>query len=252
MDGMQIRDGATPIVHDGSRTGVLVAHGFTGSPQSVRPLADHLVARGLTVRAPRLPGHGTRWEDLDRTSWTDWYAEVESTYAELSERCDRVVAVGLSMGGTLATLLTQRNPEIAGLAVINPVFELRNWKMRALPVARRLRSTVAGIGGDIKKPGVPLYAYDRVPLRALHSQTQLWHHVTRDLPQITQPVLLLRSKVDHVVPPENSHLFRSRISSTDVTEVVLHNSYHVATLDNDAPQLQDAIEQFVTRVGEAA
>lgn len=249
MEGMQIRDGATPIVHDGSRTGVLVAHGFTGSPQSVRPLADDLIGRGFTVRAPRLPGHGTSWQDLDRTKWTDWYAEVESAYSELTERCDHVVAVGLSMGGTLATLLVQRNPEIAGLAVINPVFEIRNWKLRALPVARRVRTMVAGIGGDIKKSGVSAYAYDRMPLRALTSQTQLWHQTTRDLPQITQPVLLVRSKVDHVVPPSNSHLFRSRISSTDVTEVVLENSYHLATLDHDAPLLQDAVADFTTRLG---
>lgn len=252
MDVMQIREGATPIVHDGSPVGVVLSHGFTGSPASVRPLADHLAAQGYSVRAPRLPGHGTSWQDLNRTTWPDWYAEVENAYTELAVRCDRVVAVGLSMGGTLATLLTQRNPEIAGLAVINPVLEIRNWKMRALPLARRLRSTVPGIGGDVAKPGVQSHAYERTPLRALTSQTQLWHQVTRDLPQITQPVLLIHSRVDHVVPPANSRLFRSRISSTRVTELVLENSYHLATLDHDAPLVQDAVTEFVRGVTDGA
>lgn len=245
---MQIREGASPFVHDGSRTGVLVCHGFTGSPLSVRPLAEHLADAGLTVRAPRLPGHGTVWQDLNKTSWTDWYAEVETTYAELRERCDDVVVCGLSMGGALVTLLAERHPEVAGLALINPVFAMKNLKLRLLPVARRLTTSVAGIGGDVKKPGVPEYAYDRVPLRALQSQTQLWHEVTRDLPQITQPALVLRSKVDHVVPAQCSALFLSRISSADVTEVVLPNSYHVATLDNDAPLVQDEVTAFVERV----
>lgn len=248
MDVMQIREGATPIVHDGSRTGVLVCHGFTGSPAAVRPLVEHLVDEGFSVRAPRLPGHGTTWQDLDGTTWTDWYAELEGAYAELTERCDTVVACGLSMGATLSTLLVQRNPEIAGLVVINPVMRTKNLKFRLIPVARRLRSTVSGIGGDIKKDGVSHDAYERMPLRPLHTQAQLWHRVTRDLPQITQPVLVLRSRVDHIVPPASAQLFLSRISSTDVTDVVLENSYHVATLDNDAPRIHEAVTDFTRRV----
>lgn len=246
---MQIREGATPIVHDGSNVGVLVVHGFTGSPVSIAPLAHHLAAAGYTVRAPRLPGHGTSHHDLNRTTWHDWYSEVATTYDELAERCDTVVACGTSMGGTLATLLVQRHPEIAGLALINPAFEMRSLKLRTASLLRRVVPSVRGIGTDIKKPGALEFAYDRVPLRALESQQQLSRQVTRDLPQITQPVLLMHSRIDHVVSPECSQLFLSRISSKDVTDVRLENSYHVATLDHDAPLVQQLVTDFVSRVG---
>ncbi len=245
---MQIRDGATPFAHDGGPTGVLVVHGFTGSPASVRPLAERLAAAGHTVRAPRLPGHGTHWTDLERTRWQDWYAEVETAYEELAERTDRVVVAGLSMGGALVSLLAERRPEVAGLVVINPVFRMRTAALAALPIARRVRRSVPGLPFDVKKPGVTPVADDRIPLKALHSQVQMWHHVTRDLPQITQPALLVRSSVDHVVPASCAELFASRISSSDLTEVVLENSYHVATLDHDAPLLEQQTLDFVERV----
>lgn len=248
MVAMQIHEGATPIVHDGSSTGVLVCHGFTGSPVAIRPLAEHLGEQGFTVRAPRLPGHGTHWKDLDRTTWTDWYSEVENAYDELRERCDTVVACGLSMGGTLATLLVQRHPTIAGLAVINPALDSPRLKFKLVPLARRVRRTVRGIGTDVKKPGVTAAVYDRTPCRAMQSQMHLWHQVTRDLPQITQPVLLLRSRVDHVIPPECSDLFRARVSSSDFTEVLLENSFHLATLDHDAPLINDEVARFVRRL----
>ncbi|GAB3584759.1 alpha/beta hydrolase [Calidifontibacter terrae] len=245
---MNIRDGATPYAHDGGPVGVLLVHGFTGSPASVRPLGRRLADAGHSVRAPRLPGHGTQWTDLERTRWQDWYAEVETAYEELAERCTHVVVVGLSTGGALVSLLAQRRPEVAGLVVINPVLRMHRAALALLPVARRVRRSAPGLPFDVKKTGVESTSDDRMSLKALHSQVQMWHHVTRDLPQITQPVLLFRSKVDHVVPASGADLFRSRISSSDLTETLLENSYHVATLDNDAPLIEQQTLEFVERV----
>lgn len=245
---MKIRDGATPFAHDGGPVGVLVVHGFTGTPQSVRALAERLAQAGHSVRAPRLPGHGTHWTDLARTRWQDWYAEVETAYDELAERCERVVVAGLSMGGALVTLLAERRPEVTALVLVNPVFRMRSVALTALPVARRVTRSAPGLRFDVKKSGVTPHYDDRVSLKAMSSQVQMWHHVTRDLPQVTQPVLLFRSSVDHVIPPSCSDLFTSRISSADVTEVVLENSYHLATLDHDADLIEDRTLEFVRRV----
>lgn len=248
---MDVLPGAEPFAHDGSRTGVLVCHGFTGTPQSMLPIAQRCADEGYTVRLPRLPGHGTNWKDLNRTRWTDWWSAIDAAYAELERRCDRVIAVGLSMGGTLATLAAQTHPHgIQGLVLINPAYTMRDIRLKALPALQHVVPSIASIANDIKKPGSTELAYDRTPLKALQSQRQMWAQVTRDLPQVTQPVLLMHSPDDHVVPPECSALLLARVSSTDKTEILLTDSYHVATLDNDAALIEDETVQFIQRVSE--
>ena len=102
---MPVLPGAEPFSAEGGSIGVVLSHGFTGSPQGLRPWAQHLAAAGCTVRLPRLPGHGTSWPEMNATRWTDWYAEIERMYDELANRCEHVFAGGLSMGGTLVTRL---------------------------------------------------------------------------------------------------------------------------------------------------
>jgi carboxylesterase len=241
--------GAEPFSHDGSDIGVLVSHGFTGTPQSMRPWAEHLAAAGFTVRLPRLPGHGTTWQEMNRTRFEDWYSAVDAAFTEISERCSKVVVAGLSMGGTLVTKLAEeRGAEVSGLMLVNPAFRSEDRRLAALPVIKHLVPSLAAIGNDVRKPGVTELAYARTPLKALHSLVQSWDAVVRDLPQVTQPILLMRSAEDHVVPASSSALLLSRVSSKDVTEVMLNNSFHVATLDNDAPQIFELSTDFVRRV----
>jgi carboxylesterase len=246
---LSVLPGAEPYSHDGTRTGVLLLHGFTGTPQALRPWAQHLGDRGWTVRVPRLPGHGTTWQELNRTRWQDWYAVADATFRELHERCDRVFVGGLSMGGALALALAQEHgPRVAGLVLVNPAVKLEDWRLRLVPVLRHVVPSVAPIGSDIKKPGVVELAYDRSPVQAAHSQFTAWKNVVRDLPEVTQPVLLLHSTEDHVVPASSSELVLARISSEDSTEILLHDSYHVATLDHDAPRILDESVQFIERL----
>jgi carboxylesterase len=231
--------GAEPFAADGGDVGVVLSHGFTGSPQSLRPWATHLAEAGLTVRLPRLPGHGTRWQDLNDTRWPDWYSEIERAFDDLRGRCRWVFAMGLSMGGTLALRLAEQRPaEVAGLVLVNPSLATERKDMRyALPVLRRFVPSTPAIGDDIRKPGVTEGAYPRTPLKAAYSLSQLWPLVAADLGQITAPVLTYRSRVDHVVEPLSGRLLREGARSTKVTEVILEESYHVATLDNDAPAI---------------
>nr|WP_289232687.1 alpha/beta fold hydrolase [Barrientosiimonas endolithica] len=159
---MQIVPGAEPLSHDGSRVGVLVQHGFTGHPGSMRGIAERCVEQGWSVRLPRLPGHGTTWQDLNTRTWPEWYAEVAAAFAELRERCDVVVAVGMSMGGSLVTLLAEEQGDaLDGLALINPAYKLPDPRLRVVGLAKYLVPSLAGLGDDIKKPGVTEGAYDR-------------------------------------------------------------------------------------------
>jgi len=240
--------GAEPFRHEGGEAGVLLCHGFTGSPQSLRPWAQHLADHGLTVSLPLLPGHGTRWQDMALTGWQDWYAEVDRELRALSERCTSVFVAGLSMGGTLALRLAARHGDaVSGVVVVNPANRMHGLAPYALPVARHFVRTAPGIASDIAKEGSVELGYDKVPLHAAHSLRTFFRKVDGELPQVTQPLLVLRSAQDHVVPAADTARVLSRVSSTDVTEIVLEQSYHVATLDHDAERIFDESLAFIGR-----
>jgi carboxylesterase len=248
-----ILPGAEPFAHDGSKVGVLMCHGFTSCPQSLRPWAEALADAGYTVRLPLLPGHGTTWQELNRTRWPDWYAAVSTVLDELVQRCRAVVVTGLSMGGALALrLAARRGQDIAGLIVINPAVKAEDPRLALLPVLQYLVPSLPGIGSDISKHGSSELAYSRIPLRALGSLTRLWADVVPALPLVSHPLLLLRSAQDHVIPASSSALVLRQVSSSDVQEVLCEDSYHVATLDNDAELIVKQSREFIERVTGAA
>ncbi|MCI3270313.1 carboxylesterase [Streptomyces cylindrosporus] len=246
---MPVLPGAEPFRHEGGEVGVLLCHGFTGSPQSLRPWAEYLAERGFTVSLPLLPGHGTRWEDMQLTGWQDWYAEVDRELRALGERCSQVFVAGLSMGGALALRLAARHGDaVSGVMVVNPANKVHGLAAYALPVARHLVRTTKGIASDIAKEGSAELGYDKVPLHAAHSLRNFFRLVDRELPQVTQPLLLLHSPQDHVVPPADSARILGRVSSRDVREILLEQSYHVATLDHDADRIFEESLAFIGRL----
>ncbi|MBT2440460.1 alpha/beta fold hydrolase [Streptomyces sp. ISL-36] len=246
---MPVLPGAEPYRHEGGEVGVLLCHGFTGSPQSMRPWAEYLAARGVTVSLPLLPGHGTRWQDMQLTTWQDWYAEVDRALQELLARCSQVFVFGLSMGGALSLRLAARHGDaVRGLVLVNPGNKVHGVAAHALPVVRHFVPSTNGIASDIAKEGVAEIGYDRVPLHAAYSLRRFFQVVDAELPQVTQPIVLLHSPQDHVVPPADSARILSRVSSTDVTEILLEQSYHVATLDHDAERIFEESWAFIGRL----
>ncbi len=245
---MQVQPAAEPFSAAGGRTGVLLVHGFTGSPASMVPWAQSLADDGFSVQVPRLPGHGTRWQELNRTRWTDWYAEASTALDRLGASCDEVFLCGLSMGGCLALRLAEeRADDVAGLVLVNPSVISTRKDLRAVPLVKRFVPSRRGIGNDINKPGVDEHCYDRTPLKAVDSLRALWKVTREDLPKVTVPLLLFRSLVDHVVEPMSAQLIVQQVSSRDVTERVLSKSYHVATLDNDAPAIFVESAEFIRK-----
>jgi carboxylesterase len=234
-----IMPGAEPYEADGGPVGVLLCHGFTGTPQSLRPWAEHLAGAGYAVALPRLPGHGTRWQDMNVTRWTDWYGEIERAYERLRGTCEQVFAAGLSMGGTLALRLAEVHPTgVAGLVLVNPSLATERWDVKyVLPLLRHVVPAVKGIASDIKRPGVTELAYSRTPVRGAYELSKLWATVRAELDRIAAPILVYRSRADHVVEPLSGRLLREGCGGCEITEHVLEDSYHVATLDNDAPTI---------------
>ena len=243
---MSVLAGAEPIDLPGGPVGALLCHGFTGTTQSMRPWAEHLAAAGLSVVAPRLPGHGTRWQDMNRTRFSDWYAELERAFDELRGRCDAVFVMGLSMGGTLSLRLAEeRGDQVAGLVLVNPSLSTERKDAKLAPLLSKVIPSFPGIASDIKKPGVTELAYDRIPLKAVASLQAAWPVVRRDLHRITCPILTFRSAEDHVVEPVSGRLLLEGRAGGTIEERVLEDSYHVATLDNDAPAIFAGSLDFV-------
>lgn len=240
---------ARPELTGGRRIGVLLSHGFTGSPVSMRPWGEHLAALGYGVHAPLLPGHGTTWRDLNTRRWQDWYGAITDAFDALRAEHDAVVVGGLSMGGALVLrLAADRDADLAGVMVVNPAVATKRLDVKLLPVLKHLVPSFPAIAGDIKKPGASENGYDRTPLKAAHSMMQAWPHLRADLSRITVPMIYFRSPEDHVVDETSEPLVLGAVSSTDVTRVELPESYHVATLDNDAPVIFEQSAAFVARV----
>ena len=233
-------------------TGVLVLHGFTGSPQSVRSLAVRFAEDGHSVELPLLPGHGTKIEDMVPTRFDDWYQAAAAAYTELASRCERVVVVGLSMGGALATLLAIEH-EPAALVVINP--QVAPPPEPVVDVVQGLAdegvTTIPAIGGDIAKEGVEELAYAATPVQALLSYIERCKTLVDELGAVTCPVLIFTSPQDHVVDPTSSDVLAAGVSGP-VEGVTLERSFHVATLDHDAKLIEDRASAFVAEVAKTA
>lgn len=240
---------ARPELTGGRRIGVLLSHGFTGSPGSMRAWGEHLAEQGYAVEVPRLPGHGTTWQDLNTTTWADWYGELSRVFEKIAAENDAVVVGGLSMGGALVLRLAADNADrIAGVVVVNPAVATKRWDVKLLPVLKHVLGAMPGIGSDIKKGGVIEDAYRRTPLKAAHSMMSAWPVLVADLGDVAAPLLYFRSTVDHVVDELSEPLILERVGSRDVTMVRLEDSYHVATVDNDAPRIFTESAAFVARV----
>ncbi|OHV35920.1 MULTISPECIES: alpha/beta hydrolase [Pseudofrankia] len=242
--------GAEPFeLGGGGDIGVLLVHGFTGTPQSMRPWGEFLAAAGLTVRCPLLPGHGTRWQDLAVTGWRDWYGAVDEAFGDLRAHCSQVFVMGLSMGGTLALRLAEeRGAEVAGAVTVNPSLGTDRWDAKIAPLLAKVRRSVPGIASDVKADGVAEIGYDRVSVRAFVSLRELWKITVPDLRRIVSPVLTFRSVVDHVVEPSSGRRLLAGVTSAPVTERLLPDSYHVATLDNDKETIFRGSLDFVRQL----
>jgi carboxylesterase len=244
-----VMPGAEPYSAPGGPGGVLVVHGFTGTPQSMRGLAEAFAAAGFAVELPRLPGHGTSVDDMAGFTFADWSASVERVYEELAGRCERVVVAGLSMGATLATWLVARHPEIAGLVVINGAFASAEPNVRdALEqlVAQGVER-IPGLGNDIADPGQTELAYAEVPPGQLLSLLDALDALQSDLARVHCPALVITSDQDHIAQPISSDHFAERVAGP-VERMRLVKSFHVATLDYERADLEARAVAFAQRV----
>jgi carboxylesterase len=216
----------------------------------MRPLAEALAEAGFAVEMPRLPGHGTSVEDMIETGWDDWLTEAERCLGALQARTPdgRVVVVGLSMGGALTLAVAEGHPELAGIVVINtPVAPPPELAAGLEEMMAGGAEIIDSIGGDIADPDADEASYDATPLRSLVTMLMAADDVRGRLPEIQIPALIITSRQDHVVNPEDSEVIAADIGGP-VERLWLEKSFHVATLDYDRAELEAATVAFARRV----
>ena len=194
---------------------VLCLHGFTGAPGVFRKLGRALLADGLSVYAPMLPGHGTTPEDLARVTGPQLLNAAEQAYADLSRSYQRVHLVGLSMGGTLATLLAEQHAGEAGLgcvSLLSPGYGfnralsqklgLDRWADLADPESKRIPLPTRKAQND--EMDECLFGYDAAPLNLFGELLVLNKAALEAQKGITAPMQLLYAAADAVVDAEAS------------------------------------------------
>lgn len=240
----------TPFLLEGGATGVLLIHGFTGSPAEMRLLGEHLWKQGYAVSAPLLPGHGTTVTEMNRCHWQDWTAAAENALQDLQERCDTVFVAGLSMGSLLTLYLAAQHKNLPGIVLYAPAVWLSNASIYVTPLAKYLIATRPKSGkSDLTDPSAKsrIWSYDQEPVGAASELLRLILRVRRMLPQITCPLLIVHSTGDSRIHPQSAQRTCKRVHSTDCQIVTLENSGHCLTVDSEWRTVAELTTEFVCR-----
>ncbi len=240
-----VKAGCEPFAAEGSgenaSVGVVLVHGFTGSPDSTVPWARYLHEHGYTVDAIRLPGHGTTWQDANTKTFADLQSAVDDAVADMCARTEAVFLMTVSFGAALALRAAADRPDcIAGLVMVNPWVRadgVASWQRHLAPLQRLLpyvTKSLPGVASDIADPTKAELGYERLPVVLVaRTLNECFSALRPRLGEVTAPIQLLVSSTDHVVGPSNAELIRAEVRSP-IDEVTLDRSFHVATLDYDA------------------
>ena len=252
----QVKPGCEPFQAQGSgdnaRIGVVLVHGFTGSPDSTVPWARYLNERGYTVNAIRLPGHGTTWEDANTKRLVDLEKAVDDAFEDMAARTDTVFLMAQSFGGALVLRLAAlRADKVAGVVLVNPWVRadgVASWQKYLAPLQRflpYLTKSLPGVASDIADPSKAEIGYDKIPVVLVaDALNSCFSHLKPQLSKVTAPLQLALSTTDHVLATNNAELIRSEVRSP-IEEVTLDRSYHVATLDYDAEKVFAGSVEFI-------
>jgi len=244
---MQPRPSPAGFKLEGGPVGVLMIHGYTGSPAEMRLIADYLNGRGLRISAPLLPGHGTTPADLNQVAWTDWTDSVELALAELREQSATVFVAGLSMGALLALYLAGKHPTLPGAIVYSPALLVTNRLIRLVPLGKYFISMFPKRKAHFTDPsaGGRIWSYDRYPTFGAHETGKLIREVKRLLPQVVSPLLIVHSWLDRDIRPESARLVYDRVRSVDKELLMVGNSGHALTVDSEWERVAEVTYQFI-------
>jgi carboxylesterase len=238
----------SPFFLEGGPIGVLLIHGFTGSPPEMRLVGDYLHQRGFTVSGPLLPGHGTSVDDMNRCRWIDWVGHVEGALADLQARCEAAFVGGLSMGSLLTLYLAAQHPEVPGAFLYSPATIVADRLIHLTPVLKYLvPKKRKSDESDLTDPKADMHvwSYEEDPVSAAHELLKLIRQVRQLVPQVTCPLLIVYSTLDQAIHPNSARYTYERAGSADKKLVTLHNSGHAITVDSEWEMVAEKTYAFI-------
>jgi carboxylesterase len=243
---------------EGGPGAVLAFHGYAGTPQEVRLVADVAVKLGLAVHAPRLPGHTDVATGLYEVGWRDWAEAARVELFRVSEEArSKVVVAGLSLGSLLATHLAATfRDRVAGLLVMASAIRLR---LSTTGVPLLLCEALQPMGNrfairktspDIRDPEARRshLTYDVNPIRGAVEVLRAGRVVRGELSNVTCPVLAIHGQLDRVCPPHNAFVLARSVGTRDVEVAIMPRSGHIVSVDYDRAQVAERVESFLRRV----
>jgi len=263
-----------------SQRAVILVHGLTGTPNEMRFLAGSLNRGGYSVICPRLAYHGEPVEILKNARWQDFYATVRETFIKAQGEYREVYLAGLSMSALLILLLAEEfEGKVAGVSCLSPTLFYDGWNTPwykcFLPLAyltplkhflyfkesppygiknERLRALVHEYFGKARVDdlsGVSQYGYPLFPVTLLEQLNILVKYTVPRLGNIHTPVQLIQAKEDDMTSVKNSQLIYDRIKSKEKEIVLLNNSYHVITADQERQKVAQEMERFFNGIANA-
>ncbi len=239
---------AQPFEMEKGDHGVLLIHGFTGSPSHMRLLGEALAERGYSVRGIRLPGHGTKPEDMKNVSWQDWLLSARMAAKEMRKKYRHFSVAGLSMGGVLSLILAQEMDVTACVPIAAPIRIFNPFRRMALFMSPFV--PMIGWGPEKEKPFDPTtyhIGYTRYPTKSVHDLSVLMDKAEKDLSLIHAPVLCVQSKGDKTVRPESPGMILEGVSSTQKAMLWLETSPHVCTITDERHKIIEAMDAFLRK-----
>jgi carboxylesterase len=241
---------AEPFFFPGNRVGCLLVHGFTGAPKEMRWMGEYLADQGYTVMGVRLAGHATRMEDMMRMHWQDWLASVEDGYCLLNGCVDQVYIIGLSMGGILSLLFASQHPVSGVVAMSTPYALPDDPRLPFLPVLSWLMPAVKKGPPDWHNPEAAKdhvdYPYN--PTRGIMQLRGLLSEMRSGLPLIHAPALIVHSRQDSSVAPNNAELIFAALGSSDKELYWVENSGHVIPREPDRLLVFAKVDEFIHKI----
>ena len=248
---------ARPFYYKRGKIGLLLVHGFTGTPYIFYELGQALASQGYTVSAPLLAGHGLKPTNLEQTTWDDWYVSVEAAYRKMTKDCDQIFIVGASVGGALACYLVakQKLPALKGLILIGvPRWLYRQWLIMIgtpIYVILRIRYFTKPFSKQLNETvifGGPNFSYLKIPIKSV---VELMRGLAgldgQLLRKIKVPTLIIQSSRDGLVKPQSgTFLFKSL--GTDEKELVwITEQHHELHVGKGRHQIYSLITDFIVR-----
>lgn len=242
---------------DPSKPACLLIHGFTGTPKEMRWMGEYLNEHGYTCLGVRLSGHATNPEDMIRSTYTDWIASVEDGYHLLCGITHNIYLAGLSMGGILVLLMSTRlAPRIKGIVGMSTPYGLPRdypiWFLELASIFVKFRPKSRGKpgGGWFDKDAYQEHiSYPRNPVRSTAELKKLILEMRAALPMVNVPVLLIHSRDDAYVLPENmERIYDGLVNARDKTKLYITGSGHVVTRDARRAQVFQSVVEFIQRI----